>query len=81
MFDEFLAIPTAINDMSTRSFYSFVQCIPEYPLRLGQQNDPVNRAIFDSISVTTYTYTFLQSIADEASVSGSRFTLFLRSRR
>ncbi|KAF8551797.1 FAD-binding domain-containing protein [Imleria badia] len=72
IFDEFLAIPTAINAMSTRSFSSFVQSIPEYPPRLplpllGQQNDPLNRAIFDSISVTTYTHTFLQSIANEAS--------------
>ncbi|KAF8124589.1 FAD dependent oxidoreductase [Boletus edulis] len=59
IFDEFLAIP-ALNqgiDVSTRSYFDFVKCIPVPPPR---------RIIFDSFSTTDYSLPFLERIVEEA---------------
>ncbi|KAI9458759.1 hypothetical protein HD554DRAFT_2207065 [Boletus coccyginus] len=66
IFDEFLAIPSFTQSVSTRSFSSFVQFIP---------GTSATRAVFNSVSVTSYPLSFLQSIVNESIVSGTSLLL------
>jgi len=63
IFDEFIAISSITRDVVTRSFSSFVQSVP------GNATYGT-RAIFNSISVTGYPFSLLQSIANETTFWG-----------
>ncbi|KAG9308226.1 hypothetical protein JVU11DRAFT_12244 [Chiua virens] len=57
IFDEFLAIPSTLEDVSTRSFSDFLESLRgiQYP----------SRYIFNSISVTGYPLSLLQTVVDQ----------------
>ncbi|KAG1731564.1 hypothetical protein EDB19DRAFT_1737404 [Suillus lakei] len=59
IFDEFLAIPHLLEDVSTRSFLSLVQASPSNTI-------PDSRAIFNTISVLDYPVSLLESIVNES---------------
>ncbi|KAF8551796.1 FAD-binding domain-containing protein [Imleria badia] len=66
IFDEFLNIFPSLDGIATRNFTAFVKSVPNVvPVRI----------IPNSISVTNYTHTFLQSVADEASYWATNLVL------
>ncbi|KAF8551799.1 FAD-binding domain-containing protein [Imleria badia] len=65
IFDEFLAIPSLIQDVYTRSYLSFVRSVP-------QNENAGIRGVFNTISATKYPLSLLQSIVDETLYWGAQ---------